>query len=260
MFGRCTLVLCLLTTSISTLIDNTHAQCLGTENLNSGCLPSWAVRDSMQNGNDDGLDVCDIFANQIGRSNSSNNPWFIRLGAGALLFGESGTFSINGTDIPGAGIRISDEAIFAFDIGYQLSPKWTATISGGVPPRLDLDATGPFEGLSYGTTRFAPVVFAVQRHFFLNKCTSIYVGGGVGYVFQYESIDGFVEDLDIDNNATGVAQLGIERRINNRISLYTDAKKAFYDTQSSSSFGGAPVVGDITADTTALTFGFRYDF
>ena len=244
MFGQRTLVLCLLATSIITVTKTTHAQCLGSGESNASCSAQW-------------LEVCE---NSINQNYRSDNPWFVRFGVGALLFGESGTFTANDNVIPGAGLLISDEAIFAFDIGYQLSPKWTATVSGGVPPKLDLDGTGPFEGLQYGTTRFAPVVFALQRHFFLNQSTSIYVGGGISYVFQYETIDGFSENLDIDNNAAGVVQLGVERRLNQKISLYADAKKAFYDTQSFSNSGGATVIGDIRADTTALTFGFRYDF
>ena len=256
MFGRRTLVMCLLTISTTTLHKSAHAQ-LGTENFNASCSHASADCDSIQNCNADWLNVYENPANIISHS---DNPWFVRFGVGALLFGESGTFTANDNVIPGAGLLISDEAIFAFDIGYQLSPKWTATISGGVPPKLDLDGTGPFEGISYGTTRFAPVVFALQRHFFINNCTSIYIGGGVTYIFQYETIDGLVENLDIDNNAGGVVQLGVERRINQKISLYADAKKAFYDTESFGNVGGAAVVGDITADSTALTFGIRYDF
>ena len=82
----------------------------------------------------------------------ARSPWFVKLGVGVFLFGEGSAISINDTVVPGAGLEISDAATFAFDIGYQLSPVWTATLSAGVPPRLDLDGTGVFEGASYGTT------------------------------------------------------------------------------------------------------------
>ena len=147
-----------------------------------------------------------------------------------------------------------------FDIGYQLSPVWTATFSAGVPPRLDLDGTGAFQGVSYGTTLFAPVALSLQRHFFVTPKASIYLGGGVNYTAQYESIDGFIQDFDIKNDAAVVLQLGIERRLNERISLFADAKKAFYRTQAFGNIGGIPIRSDVIANTTLLSFGLRYDF
>ena len=190
----------------------------------------------------------------------ARSPWFVRLGVGVLLFGESATLRINDTVVPGAGIDISDATTFAFDIGYQLSPRWSATFSAGVPPRLDLDGTGVFEGASYGTTLFAPVALTLQRYFFVTQKTSIYVGGGINYNAQYESRDGLIQNLDIENDAAVILQLGVERRINHRISLFADAKKAFYRTQAFGNVGPAAVRADVTVNPTVLVFGLRYDF
>jgi len=199
--------------------------------------------------------------------NNSNpdNPWFIRLGVGVLLFGEGSTIRANGQAIPGAGLDISDATTFAFDIGYQLSPVWSATLSGGVPARLDLTGTGPLANVPLGTTLFAPIALTLQRHFFVTQRTSIYVGGGINYNAQYESRDDFIQNLDIDNDAAVVLQLGVERRINNRISLFADAKKAFYRTQAFGNIGVAgggsvPVRADVTVNPTILVFGLKYDF
>jgi len=190
----------------------------------------------------------------------TRSPWFVRLGVGVILFGEGSTLRINDTVVPGAGLDISDETTFAFDIGYQISPFWSVTFSAGVPPRLDLDGTGIFEGASYGTTLFAPIALTVQRHFYVTRKASIYVGAGINYNAQYESLDGLIENLDIENDAAVVLQLGVERRINNRISLFADAKKAFYRTQAFGNTGPATVRSDVTVNPTALTFGLRYNF
>ncbi len=190
---------------------------------------------------------------------AAQSPWFVRLGVGVFLFGEGSTIRINDAVVPGAGMEISDAATFAFDIGYQLSPVWTATVSAGVPPKLDLNGTGPFAGASYGTTRFAPVALTVQRHFFVSPKSSVYVGGGVSYIAQYESRDGLVQNLDIENDAGAVVQLGAERRINNRFSLFADAKKVFYRTQAFGSAFGAPVRADVTVNPTILVFGVRFN-
>ena len=187
----------------------------------------------------------------------AHSPWFVRLGVGVLLFGEGSTLRVNDTVVPGAGLEISDATTFAFDIGYQLSPVWTATFSCGVPPRLDLDGTGIFAGASYGTTVFAPVVLAAQRHFFVNPKSSIYVGAGINYTAQYETRDGLIQNLDIENDAAAVVQLGAERRINDRFSLFADAKKAFYRTQAFGSSGGSAIRSDVTVNPTVLTFGLR---
>jgi len=84
-------------------------------------------------------------------------------------------------------LDISDETTFAFDIGYQISPFWSVTFSAGVPPRLDLDGTGIFEGASYGTTLFAPIALTVQRHFYVTRKASIYVGAGINYNVMQQS-------------------------------------------------------------------------
>ena len=70
----------------------------------------------------------------------------------------------------------------------------------------------------------------------------------------------FIQNLDIDNDAAVVLQLGVERRINNRISLFADAKKAFYRTQAFGNIGPVPVRADVTVNPTILAFGLKYDF
>ena len=70
----------------------------------------------------------------------------------------------------------------------------------------------------------------------------------------------FIQNLDIDNDAAVVLQLGVERRINNRISLFADAKKAFYRTQAFGNIGPVPVRADVTVNLTILVFGLKYDF
>ena len=70
----------------------------------------------------------------------------------------------------------------------------------------------------------------------------------------------FIQNLDIDNDAAVVLQLGVERRINNRISLFADAKKAFYRTQAFGNIGPVPVRADVTVNPTILVFGLKYDF
>ena len=190
----------------------------------------------------------------------ARSPWFVRMGVGVLLFGESSTIRLNDSVVPGAGLDISDETTFAFDIGYQLSPHWSVTFSAGVPPRLDLDGTGVFEGVSYGTTLFAPVALTAQRYFFVTQKTSIYVGAGINYNAQYESKDGLIQNLDIENDAAVILQLGVERRINYRISLFADAKKAFYRTQAFGNVGPAAIRSDVTVNPTVLVFGLRYNF
>jgi len=96
----------------------------------------------------------DYTSNVEQSSFGGSSPWFVRFGVATFLFGESAVIRANGGVVPGASIRISDETTFAFDIGYQLSPRWTATLSGGAPPNLDLDGTGPFEGAQYVGARF----------------------------------------------------------------------------------------------------------
>ena len=70
----------------------------------------------------------------------------------------------------------------------------------------------------------------------------------------------FIQNLDIDNDAAVVLQLGVERRINNRISLFADAKKVFYRTQAFGNIGPVPVRADVTVNPTILVFGLKYDF
>ena len=270
-FKTSILLTCLVTASLFPLADQSTAQGLCHRSHTTGC--ATACNDCF-----DGNSVLSQTATwseqpatqPIGESYfqnnvSTDNPWFIRLGVGVLLFGEGSTIRIDDQVLPGAGLDISDATTFAFDIGYQLSPVWSATLSGGVPARLDLTGTGPLANVPLGTTLFAPIALTLQRHFFVTQRTSIYVGGGINYNAQYESRDDFIQNLDIDNDAAVVLQLGVERRINNRISLFADAKKAFYRTQAFGNIGVAgggsvPVRADVTVNPTILVFGLKYDF
>ena len=261
-------LLCLISVNLFTHINHSNAQQLSHQPYApdystpcNNCLAGASALATPQASTwDQQPDAQPVGANYFAEDQIADNPWFVRLGVAVILFGEGSTIRANGAVVPGAGVDISDATTFAFDIGYQLSPVWTATFSTGVPPKLDITGTGPFGGLPYGTTRFAPVALTLQRHFFVTPKTSIYVGGGINYNIQYKTIDGAIRNFDIDNDAAVVLQLGVERRINDRISLFADAKKAFYRTQAFGNLGPASIRTDVTANSTVLAFGLKYDF
>lgn len=189
------------------------------------------------------------------------NKWFFRGGVGVVLFGESARIeSPTGSVIAGASATASDNTTFLFDIGYQVSPQWSITLTAGVPPETTVTGTGPLAGQVIGTARYAPAVLAVQRHFQISRCSTLYVGGGVNYTIFYETEDGLVTDLHIDNAVEGVIQAGIERKLRKNLGVYADVKKIWLDATADGFVGGTPSIVRLKLNPTVLNFGLTYRF
>ena len=112
-FKTSILLICVITANSSPLADQAIAQELFHQPYRTGC--ATACNDCF-----DGNSVLSQTATwseqpatqPIGESYfqnnvSTDNPWFIRLGVGVLLFGEGSTIRANGQAIPGAGLDLS---------------------------------------------------------------------------------------------------------------------------------------------------------
>ncbi len=192
-------------------------------------------------------------------ASQDDSPFFFRFGVGRILFDESARISLGGAVVPGASYTVENNTTFLFDIGYELSPNWAVVFGGGYPPKTSLRGTGPFAGLKYGQTKYAPAKLLLERRFQLSDATTIFVGGGVAYAIFYESLDDAVADFDLDNSFGWVARVGIEQRLTDRWSAFAQAEYVDLSADATGFALGAPVDADLTIDPTVLFFGLRYD-
>ena len=196
------------------------------------------------------------------------SPFFVRLGVGHAMFGESGSVFVGGTQVAGASISSEDNTTALFDIGFRLNPNWTAMISSGVPPESTIRGTGALGNQVLGTTFWAPAMLTFQRHLHIGQVfdgpilsnSSVYVGGGLAYTMFYQTKDGLVTDFDVNFAPSAVVQLGFEKRVTDHIGVFADVKKVFLETDATGLVGGTPTTAYVNLNPTVLTFGLSYHF
>ncbi len=187
--------------------------------------------------------------------------WFVRTGPLGVVFDEHASISVGGVGMTGASTEAQDNATLGFDIGYRFNEHFSATLSGGIPPKTKLYGTGPLQGVFLGSTYYAPAVMAVQYHLpDFGLGVRPYLGGGLNYTLFFGEKDGAVSNLKIKNKFAPVLQVGAELDINDKWGLYFDAKKIWLSSTATGTVGGAPARAEITANPYVISGGLTYKF
>lgn len=79
----------------------------------------------------------------------TESRWFVRLGVLGALYNSHATISTNGSVIPGATAGVTDNVTLTFDIGYDLSDRFSVMLMWGIPPRPAVIGQGSVS--SFGT-------------------------------------------------------------------------------------------------------------
>lgn len=190
------------------------------------------------------------------------DTFFVNLGYGIASYRTTGRADILGTPVPDAAVALESLGFVALELGVRLSPDWSVTVLGGLPPTVTLRGRGAFapQGIlrkvKYGT------VMAGGRYHPLHLGRfEPYVGAGVSYTTIFKTHSGSMLALDVKDNVGPYLQAGARVRIADHVSAFADFRKTWqaFDTDGVVA-GGIPVHTRINPDPIGATVGMSYSF
>ena len=192
---------------------------------------------------------------------AQDSRYFVHVGPGQLAPDEDATIAAGGSVIPGGNVSIDSSLTAAVELGYMVSPQFSVSITGGLPPTEDVDGAGTLAPVGkLGEIQYGPAALMAQYHLTQFGAFRPYVGGGVAVMFMFKDDDAAATDLEVDNTAGAALQVGAEWMVSDRFGLFFDYKKAWFDTKATGNLGGAPFVADIAVDPAFLHGGVAIRF
>jgi outer membrane protein len=186
---------------------------------------------------------------------ATDGGFYLHVAPGALLFDADAKVESGGSVIPGATVSIDPNVTAISEIGYRWK-RLGISLTGGLPPLASVKGAGTLS--PYGTLgriRYGPTVLTAHYHFAGLGRFQPYVGGGVVLLLIFKDEDVAVNKLRVDNHWGAAVQFGAEYRLNRRLSLYLDYKKAALKTNATAILGGAPIEANIRLNPTVVSGG-----
>lgn len=187
----------------------------------------------------------------------------VRIGYGHVAFSESATLRLGGNVVPGASAHFSNGNTLLIELGYRLTPQWSANLTFGVPPKTKATGTGTASVLGkVGEITYGPMALTGQYQWEFGRLRP-YVGAGLAYNIVFKSDDGSVSGLNAKSSGGTVAQLGVEYALMPKVGLFVDVKKVWLKTTATgtvAAMGNAPAHADITLNPIAIQVGLSYSF
>jgi outer membrane protein len=210
-----------------------------------------------------------IFA--VGAAHAEGSPWSVRVGPAGVYFNTSASVDVAGSHVPGAEVNVENKKTLGFDIGYDLSDRWTLHLAGGIPPRTKITTGGALNSMvppltgKLADAKCGPGALTAVYKFNPQGNFNPYIGAGVSYTFFYDIKGGDISGLNIDSSFGAVVHAGFTAPItqDRRWSYFFDVRKVWVETHAR---GTIPALGDLPARVTlhldplvALT-GVEYHF
>ena len=190
--------------------------------------------------------------------------WYVRLGPALVDLDESATMQAGGAPVPGANVEIDAEWTAAVEIGRFVTPNVAVSFTGGFPPKFEIQSAGSLAALGRaGTVLGGPMSVTGHYHFNRQGAFQPYLGGGVAFMYVFDTEDGALTNLEVDNAVGPAVQVGANYYFSERMGVFADFKKAWFSSESrgnAPAFGGAPVVADVQLDPAVWNAGLVWRF
>lgn len=198
-------------------------------------------------------------AEALSDASQADGP-YIHAGPGALVFDASAQVASAGAVIPGASVQIPRNTTLVTELGYRWR-NFGVSLTGGAPPLATVNGAGALEPLgALGQIRYGPTVLTLHYHFNAQGRLQPYVGGGPVLLLIFRNRDGAVTRLRVDNHWGAAVQAGVEYRLDSRLALYADVKKATLKTNATALLEGAPIKARIRLDPAVISAGLSLRF
>jgi outer membrane protein len=188
-----------------------------------------------------------------------NPPWFLRLGAGGVLFDSSATLTLAGATVPSASAHAGDNVTAIIEFGYYINDNISIQLTGGYPPTTTLTGTGNIAALgALGKATYGPAVLTLDYHLKTFGAFQPYIGGGFVEAIIFSTQSRAVHNLRIPSSGGWAVEGGFDYFVTPNWSIFADAKYLFLTVGATGDVGGAPVTAHVRLDPIIVSTGLAY--
>ncbi len=180
----------------------------------------------------------------------------VKLGLTNLVLADEIDLTVGGAPFAGAGLSTFEHQTVSAQFAYFFTDTFAVNATLGFPPTISIYGAGTIGALPMlGKATYGPTALTLQWHPVSTGRVRPYVGVGASYMIVFGTQDGAFTDLEVQNDFGFAFEAGVDFPLDDRFSLFLDAKKALLRPVATGSFIGAPVVGQTRLDPWALTGG-----
>ena len=197
----------------------------------------------------------------IGGIAFSEDNWYVRGGVSYMKLADDAVISAGGVEIPGAEVHTPDDVSATIEVGRYVSDRLAITGAFNGVYTTDNVAAGTLAGTgNLATDEFAIADVGTKLQFNRDGRIQPYVGAGVSYFFITDTQDEVLEDFFVDDKWGVHLRGGFDVAVNDKWSVYTEAKQYWIETEGSGNLGGVPIAGAVDLDPVMVNAGISYKF
>lgn len=187
----------------------------------------------------------------------------IRAGMSQLNLADKFDLSLGGAAVPGATYATYEHHTPSIQLNYKFTDTLSANATLGFPPTVDIYGSGvigPITPTKLATATYGPTAFTLQYQPIQKGVFRPYIGAGFSYMIIFDTDDGMMEDVEIENDLGPAFEVGSDIMFSDRAGLFIDFKKAMLRSKVTGTFGGAPAVADAKLDPVVVSAGLKVKF
>jgi outer membrane protein len=184
-----------------------------------------------------------------------------KFGGAGVLFNSSGKLRLAGQPLPGADLKLSNNATAIFEGEYYFHRNISLSLTVGVPPTLSATGQGTLAPLGkLGSIEYGPGAVLAKYHFDGFGRFQPYLGVGATRMLIFDNTDGAITRLKVHPAWGGAVQGGADYMLTPRWGVFASVSHLFLRTHGEGSFNGLPVSAKIALDPNVVMGGltFRY--
>lgn len=191
----------------------------------------------------------------------SEPRWFVHIGGGVVTVDERADIEAGGAPVPGADVSIDLVNTVVVEIGRHITDNVAVAFAGGLPPKFEVQSAGTLSALGRdGDILGGPAAVMVQYHLTHLERVQPYAGVGVAMLYVFDTTDGAVTQVEVDNAIGPLVQVGAVYRVGRRWGAFADYKKSWITTEARGFLGPAPIRADVRLDPAVFSIGLNRRF
>lgn len=193
---------------------------------------------------------------------AQDKKFYLQAGIASLTLQNSfSDFTIAGAVDPDADASVSQPWTLLLTGGYMFDENWSVSFTGGIPAVSEATGEGSLSGLGeLGTITFGVAGLHLNHHFKVTEQFQPFVGAGLAYGIIFDTEDGALTDVSVDNALGPEIRAGFDYMLNDRYGAYFAVSKAFLEFDIEGMAGPNPASVKAKLDPMAIQVGLTLRF